>query len=174
MSQRYLSDRQRSWLEDELTYWSDQQIITGYQSEEILNLYETQQDVSRRKRSLALFALMGIASLLFGLAVLLLIGYNWEAMPRAVKLLTIFGVLAGTHSAAFYLYRREQFQRLSQTAFFLGCLFYGAAIWLVAQVFHINAHYPDGVLWWALGVLPFALLLDLNQAKAHRVSLADR
>ncbi|MEK6237102.1 MAG: DUF2157 domain-containing protein, partial [Planctomycetales bacterium] len=34
------------------------------------------------------------------------------------------------------------------------------AIWLVAQVFHINAHYPDGVLWWALGVLPFALLLD--------------
>ena len=43
---------------------------------------------------------------------------------------------------------------------FLGCLLYGAGIWLVAQVFHLDAHYPDGVWWWAVGVLPFALCLD--------------
>jgi hypothetical protein len=30
----------------------------------------------------------------------------------------------------------------------------------VAQVFHLESHYPDGVWWWALGVLPFAIVLD--------------
>jgi uncharacterized membrane protein len=29
----------------------------------------------------------------------------------------------------------------------------------VAQIFHLNAHYPDGMWWWALGVPPFALCL---------------
>ena len=48
----------------------------------------------------------------------------------------------------------------SELVFFVGCLFYGCGIWLVAQVFHLNAHYPDGFWWWALGVLPFALGLD--------------
>ena len=49
---------------------------------------------------------------------------------------------------------------LSETVSFMGCLFYGAGIWLVAQAFHLEAHYPDGVWWWAIGVLPFALCLD--------------
>ncbi|MCX7703674.1 MAG: DUF2157 domain-containing protein, partial [Planctomycetota bacterium] len=31
---------------------------------------------------------------------------------------------------------------------------YGAAIWLIAQIFHISANFPLGVLVWALGVLP--------------------
>jgi uncharacterized membrane protein len=31
---------------------------------------------------------------------------------------------------------------------------------LIAQIFNINSHYPDGVWFWALGVLPFALCLD--------------
>ena len=37
---------------------------------------------------------------------------------------------------------------------------FGAGIWLVAQVFQINAHWPDGIWWWALGTLPVALCLD--------------
>ncbi len=51
-------------------------------------------------------------------------------------------------------------RRLSEVAFFLGCLFYGAAIWLLAQIFHITSSNYDGLWWWAIGCLPFALLLD--------------
>jgi hypothetical protein len=45
-------------------------------------------------------------------------------------------------------------------AFFFGCLLYGAGIWLLAQIFHINAENADGFWWWAVGVLPFALVFD--------------
>ena len=37
---------------------------------------------------------------------------------------------------------------------------FGAGVWLVAQVFHVDAHWPDGIWWWALGTLPVALCLD--------------
>ena len=47
-----------------------------------------------------------------------------------------------------------------KSAFFLGCLFFGAAIWLLAQIFHITSSNYDAFWWWAVGVLPFALLLD--------------
>jgi transposase-like protein len=41
----------------------------------------------------------------------------------------------------------------------------------VAQVFHIKAHYPDGVWWWAVGVLPFALCLETRLLHALVVAL---
>src|SRR5918997_753515 len=59
----------------------------------------------------------------------------------------------------------------SKAVFILGCLFYGAGIWLVAQVLHISAHYPDGIWWWAVGVLPFALCLETRLLHALFVAL---
>ena len=97
---------------------------------------------------------------LVGLGVLLLIGYNWEQMPAPLKVTAIFGALIGTHAAGFGLRYRLGWRRLSEVVFFLGCLFYGAAIWLLAQIFHIESSNYDALWWWAIGVLPFALLLD--------------
>jgi hypothetical protein len=31
---------------------------------------------------------------------------------------------------------------------------------LIAQIYHIDEHYPDGIFWWAMGVLPLAVLLE--------------
>ncbi|MCG8564730.1 MAG: hypothetical protein MI747_06570, partial [Desulfobacterales bacterium] len=31
-------------------------------------------------------------------------------------------------------------------------------IMLIAQIYHIGEHYPDGILYWALGVMPLGLL----------------
>jgi len=114
---------------------------------------------------------MAIAGLLVGVAVFLLVGYNWEAMPSSLKLVVIFGVIVGTYAAGFYLRYTRKALTASELVFFLGCLFYGTGIWLVAQIFHLNAHYPDGVWWWALGVLPFALCLDALLLHALLVAL---
>lgn len=39
---------------------------------------------------------------------------------------------------------------------FLGTLLYGAGIWLIAQIFHLSAHWPAGLLLWSLGALAVA------------------
>jgi uncharacterized membrane protein len=114
---------------------------------------------------------MAAAATLVGLAALLLIGYNWDALSREIKLAMVLGTIAVTHAIAFRLRYKRNAPARSETVFFLACLFYGAGIWLVAQVFHLNAHYPDGVWWWAVGVLPFALCLETRLLHALLVGL---
>ena len=160
MPKRSISARRRDWLREELEAWREQAILSEVQGNRILDLYEAPSEIIERQRSRAVFTLMAVAGLFVGLAVLLLIGYNWEAMPAGLKLSVIFGALIGTHTGGFSLRYTQRAIIASELAFFLACLFYGAGIWLVAQIFHLNAHYPDGMWWWAVGVLPFALCLD--------------
>lgn len=160
MSGRAVSGRNRAWLLGEMDVWRAGGVLSEEQAMQILDLYETPTMIAQRKRSLALFTLMGLAVFMVGLAVHLLIGFNWEKMPAAIKLPIIFGAVFGTHAVGFYLRYLRQARLLSEIAFFLGCLFYGAGIWLVAQVFHIPVHYPTGFWFWAVGILPFVLCLD--------------
>ncbi len=160
MAKRILSDKQRVWLEKELNTWCDEDILTRDSASIILSQYETKAEISRRKRNKVVLTLMSLAALLMGLAALLLIGYNWQEMPRSLKLLTVFGTLSAVYSGGFYLRYYGKQRLLSEVTFFLGCLLYGVGIFLIAQIFHLNAHYPDAFWWWALGILPFALCLD--------------
>jgi uncharacterized membrane protein len=171
MPKRSISARQRDWLHDELQVWRAEAILSEEQGRRILDLYETLAEAVERQRSRAVFTLIAVAGLLVGLAVLLLIGYNWEEMPAGLKLVVMFGAILGTYTGAFYLRYTRGARVASELVFFLGCLFYGAGIWLVAQIFHLSAHYPDGVWWWALGVLPFALRLDTLLLHALLVAL---
>lgn len=160
MSGRRISHQERAWLDQELNHWTAEGLIQAAEAERIRDSYETVAKSGQRTHALARFALQAIAALLVALAVLLLIGYNWEKLHWVVKLALIFSSVAGTHAVALSLRRSTAYQLAAEVAFFLGCMFYGAGIWLVAQVFHLDSHYPDGVWWWALGVLPFALCLD--------------
>ncbi|MEI7699937.1 MAG: DUF2157 domain-containing protein [Planctomycetia bacterium] len=144
----------------QLADWQSRGLLSAEQAGPILELYETANEQSERQRSTALLVLMGIAAFLVGLGVMLLVGYNWNALPDVMKLVMIFGAIFGTHAGGFNLRFRRGSMVLSEIVFFLGCLFYGAGIFLVAQIFNLNAHYPDGIWWWSLGVLPFALCMD--------------
>jgi uncharacterized membrane protein len=157
---RTISDTMRRWLQGEMELWVNKGILSVEQRTRIEEFYETQEETSSRKHSQAIFSLMGIAAAFVGLGVLLLIGYNWEAMPKALKLITIFGILSGTYGLAFWLHANPTRKVFSEVAFLLGSLFYGAAIWQIAQIFHIQSHYPNGLWIWAVGILPFALCLD--------------
>jgi uncharacterized membrane protein len=171
MSKRAITTSQRAWLLEQLSVWRRDAIVTEQQAQRITDLYEGAGELAEKGRSRAVFVLMAAAALLVGLAAMLLIGYNWDHFDRLSKLAIVLGVIAVTHTIGFSLRYQRNARALSETVFFLGCLFYGAGIWLVAQVFHINAHYPDGVWWWAIGVLPFALCLETRLLHALFVCL---
>jgi uncharacterized membrane protein len=135
-------------------------VLNEDQAGAIIDLYETPTQSSRRYQAIGIYVLVGIAALFVGLAAFLLIGYNWENLPDPLKLMIVFGAVAAAHGFGFVVRYVWQAKIFSEFAFFLGCLFYGGAIVLVAEIFHLHSHPPDGVWWWAIGVLPFALFLD--------------
>jgi uncharacterized membrane protein len=159
MDRRPISSQIRPWLIEELEFWRSSSIVTDAQSGQILDLYETSNEAVGRRRSVAMLALSSVAALMFGLAALLVVSYNWQDMSASAKLTVIFGSLLGMHGACFAL-RSRHLRLTSEVVSFVACILYGSAIWLIAQIFHIQSHYPDGFWFWAIGVLPFALCFD--------------
>lgn len=172
MNQRQpLSEQQHGWLTAQLNAWSAAGLVSPDQSQQILALYESGEQRQDRRRSWLLYTLSALAMVLFGAATLLLVGYNWESLPAAAKLALVFAAIVVTYGVGIYLRYWREAKLASDAMLLLGCLFYGAAIWLIAQIFHMSAHYPDGVFWWAVGVLPLAILVDSLVLHALLVAL---
>jgi uncharacterized membrane protein len=102
---------------------------------------------------------------LVGAGVLTLVGLNWDALSKWTKLALIFGTLVGLHAAGWRLQvardggpGRAPAVGLALTG--AATLSFGGAIALVAQIYHLEAHWPNAVLAWWLLSLPFALLFN--------------
>src|ERR1700736_4736338 len=147
MDKRPLSQSLRQWLLDEIDLWRVAGLVNADQANAILDLYETPRQSSARHQSIAIHVLVGIAATFVGLAAFLCIGYNWNLVRDPIKLVLILGAVGGVYSLGFCLRYLWQAKIFSEFAFFLGCLFYGGAIALIAEIFELHAHAPDGV-WW--------------------------
>ena len=144
-------------LATEVSTWVDQGLISADQARAICRQYGIDYD-EIRSRSTAYRVLAVLGFLFIGLSLITVIGANWESIPRGVRMAGLLVLTAGTHGLAVrhHLAGRTS---LAIGLFILGNLFYGASIILIAQIYHLGEHMPDGVFWWALGSLPFAVLL---------------
>ena len=144
-------------LAAEVSTWVDQQMISADQARSICRLYDIDYD-RIRSRSTAYRVLVVLGYIFIGLSLITVIGANWDTIPRGVRMASLLVLTAGTHGFAMRQYRSG---RMSPAVglFILGNLFYGASIILIARIYHLGEHIPDGVFWWALGSLPFAVLL---------------
>ena len=141
-------------LTEEAGRWVRQGLISEEQRSAILGLYP-QPEAGNRDRTILIFTILG--SLLVGAGVILFFAANWPALPAALKVGAIMAAVVGAYGAGYHLqYQRGDYPRLGHSLIFMGALFYGAAIWLIAQIFHLESHYPNGFLMWAAGVLPVA------------------
>lgn len=135
--------------------WVDDGLISQSQAEKICQRYDVDYH-QIQNRSFGYSVLMGLGFLFIGLSVITLLGANWDEIPRAVRMWGLIAVTMTTQGLALRLYLQGRTQAIG--IFFLGNLFYGASIILIAQVYHLGEHMPDGVFWWALGCLPIGIL----------------
>jgi predicted anti-sigma-YlaC factor YlaD len=149
--------KQTRWLLSEIERWTADAIISQEQADRLRQRYTIPLDGP--PWGLLVFASAG--ALVIGLGVILLFAYNWNAMPKFGKLALVLTAVISVHAGGLVLYRKAGWQRRLGEAFsLLGTMLYGAGIWLVAQIYHIDEHYPNGFLLWALGALALAWILD--------------
>ena len=167
-----LSDAQfRQKLHEESQRWTEENLLSPQQREAILLRYAPPTETPSAESSLAaLFirVVLALAVVLIGLAVFLLISFNWKYMPGSVKLSIVGTVLAAAHGGGFYL-RKTGGKYWGDAAFFFAGIMYGVGIWQVGQVFHIPADFPMGMWLWALGV--FLMALVLGSTPLHLLSV---
>ena len=110
-----------------------------------------------------IFAMLG--AVLFGFAVMSFVAAHWTEMSKLTRLLLLFVTLWGCYGAAALLFRR-QLDVFAQAAVLGGIAVFGAAIMLIAQMYHMEGNPPDAVLTWAIGALLAAALIRSGPALA--------
>jgi uncharacterized membrane protein len=147
----------------EAVKWLDEGIIGPEQKDRILGRYRGIAAAEEHGPGKLIAAISVMGAVLVGIGVLLFVASNWSTIPHEGKLAIIFVSLFASYGYGFFLrYERQTLPRTGAGIILLGSLIFGAGIFLIAQMYNITVHYPNGPLLWGLAVLPMAYLLDLN------------
>lgn len=155
----------RRLLRQEAEKWWAEGLIDVSIYEQLAERYQFQsleRDASHRFIAI----LMGLGSVLLGLAAITFVAANWQAWSRPVKVVLLLSLLIGVNAVGFYLWRRPTSmkgqQRLGQGLLLLGALLLGANMALMSQMFHQSGNSYELFLVWGLGVLLMAYSLRLT------------
>jgi uncharacterized membrane protein len=148
-------------LRQEIDIWLDEGIISLGQKKKILARYRVLEEADEKAGPGKLVTTISVlGAILVGIGIILFVASNWSEIPRWGKLFLIFAFMVTFYGLGFYLrYEKEDYPKVGAALIFLGSIVFGAGIFLIAQIYHITVHYPNGPLIWGLGVLPLAYLL---------------
>lgn len=86
--------------------------------------------------------------ILLGAGILLFISAHWDEMSPGGRIAVVIGALAAVHLAGAWF--AERFGALSSALHAVGTVACGGGIFLAAQIFNLEEHWPNGVLLWAV------------------------
>ncbi len=112
-------------------------------------------------RLVFLVGLLGAFLLLF--AAISFVAANWDDMSRLSRLALLLVLLWVSFLAGWRLIVHKH-PLLGEIAWSLGLGLFGVNIALIAQMFHIDSHPPNGVFMWSIGALVVAALLQSRAA----------
>jgi uncharacterized membrane protein len=100
-----------------------------------------------------------LGGLVAGFGVILFFAANWGDIPRPLRVVLLLSGLVAFFGAGFAL--REVYGRrhVGHALIFLGTVLFGASVFLVGQMYHVQAHDPLGFLLWAAGALAMAVVV---------------
>jgi uncharacterized membrane protein len=142
-------------LEKKLESWLSAGIIDAGTAERIRTFEESQGSDERLRWPVLLAVALGGVLLCAG--VLLFVAAHWDELSPTWRF-TLVLVLVAVFPIAGAL-TEERFSALSTTFYAIGTVCVGAGIFLTAQIFNLQEHWPSGILMWAIGALAGWLLL---------------
>src|SRR4029077_21215715 len=121
-----------------------------------IRTFEESQISSERLRWPVLLA-VALGGVLLCAGVLLFVAAHWDQLSPAWRFTLVLILVAAFPLAG--VLTAERFSALSTTFYSVGTVCVGAGIFLTAQIFNLQEHWPSGILMWAVGALAGWLLL---------------
>lgn len=132
----------RGRLQRDIGTWVDKGLIQPAQATAILADYDSRPASFSLGRVLAV-----LAALLVAAAILLLVASNWEAIPRLLRVVGILALIWAFYLSGAVLTSRGE-PSLAAAMLLLATLSFGAALSLVAQMYHLSGDEMTMVLLW--------------------------
>ena len=154
-------------LSRETEAWVAEGLVTAEQAAAIRRRYA---DVREERRGSATTALAVIGAVAVGLGVIGFVAANWDGMSHAVRLVLLTGAVAGSYAAAYHLRERTGSRpRVGEALYLLGVVLFGASLFLVGQMYNVQAHDPLALLLWSGGASATALVVRSRAVAATAV-----
>ncbi|MFM2314840.1 MAG: hypothetical protein RLZZ04_4116 [Cyanobacteriota bacterium] len=157
------SEKFRYQLRQEAQQWQAEGIISPEVYQQLADRYQL-QELDSASRDRFIIIVLGLGFILLGLGVITFVAANWQVWSRPIKVLLLLGLLIGTNSGGFYLWRsaNQRQSRLGQGLLLLGALTFGANLGLMSQMFHQTGAVYTLFFIWGLGVWTMAYGLRLT------------
>ncbi|MDE2786113.1 MAG: DUF2157 domain-containing protein [Chloroflexota bacterium] len=107
-------------------------------------------------RAVSIIGVMG--ALLVGLGIIIYVAANWDVIPVWARVTMLVGLTAVVNAGGWALLARFDYPRAGVAMLVVGALAYGAAIHLIAQIYHVPVNHPNLTTVWFLGVLPMGYI----------------
>ena len=147
--------------EQYLERWLDAGLLEPAGAERI-RAYEAQSARLPKWRWPVLIA-VSLGGVLLGAGVLLFVAAHWDRFSPEARFVSVLLLVAVFHVTGALTVQR--FSALATTLHAVGTVCLGAGIFLAGQIFHLQEHWPVGVLLWTLGAwVAWVLLSDWPQA----------
>jgi uncharacterized membrane protein len=138
--------------------WVAEGLITAEQAAALRGRYEGAAAVREEPRGRAASALAVVGAAAVGFGVIGFLAANWEAMSHGLRLALITAAVGGAYAAGYELRDRTgRLPRVGEALYLLGVLLFGAALFLVGQMYNVEAHDPLALLVWAVAAAVVAL-----------------
>jgi uncharacterized membrane protein len=152
------------WLAEQLPAWEREGLITP----DAASTLRARYPVDSSQPGLAQIVMGILGALLIGTGLIAVLGYNWDAFSRPVRLLFAFLPLLLTQLFSMRVLHRGSAcpDWVRECAGLLQALAAGACIALVSQIYNLEGEWPNFLFWWFLLSLPLAWAL-----RSHAVAL---
>ena len=135
----------------QISKWLESEIITQEQAQKMLDDIQNNNENSNR----FIIVISTIGSILLGMGSILFIASNWAEMSNIVKIFILLSSTFAAYYSGYVLqYSKKNLPKVGASLIFLGALLFGASIFLIAQMYHVNANAHSLVLIWLIGILP--------------------
>lgn len=164
-------------LQEKLPYWQAQGWLNKVSAQNILDdtLHDakhsehgiSETDLSEKELNTGLTDKSHKLSLILGVMGVMLLSAgaisffaaNWQGMSKLFKLSLLFASMTGAYLAAAWALSGQRYPALGQSLLLLGVLLFGNNIMLIAQIYHIDSHYPNAILLWLTGALMTSIIM---------------
>ena len=145
--------------ENQIKKW----LSEGKISEEQANMMLAENSAAIKDKSgnrfLSVISVLG--SVFLGVGIIWIVASNWDGIPDIIKIIGLLGSTCGLVYLGYEIgFNKESFPRTGHSLVLLGAILFGASIFLIAQIYNIEANSSNLLLIWLIGIIPLIYIFQ--------------